>query len=343
MGLPQSEFRGTELLKIAAIQEKQCRLYEIDQSLDNRRLHAAIEKLKANGFHVIYSEKGSLRTLGVIGEPECSPDLALEEISSFLAPLQIIKPYKLASHEFHLNKTVVQIGNNVFGGKNIPLIKVCDDLGCFRKVLSIRDNSFSGTVLIDLALEVYERDVRQSVLEMLENHHRESPDRQLIVRIDSTEVLERISGTADALYIKGEQMQNYNLLQDAGQSLLPVFLERGVRSTIDEWLAAAEYILASGNPNLILSTRGIRTFASEQDQLTMDISSMPVLKTLTHLPVAVDVRSSANSEGQLQAISAAAVAADADALLFTADATRLDPTLKTQQLKLIANSMKRDI
>ncbi|MBD3276190.1 MAG: hypothetical protein GF372_12815 [Candidatus Marinimicrobia bacterium] len=340
MGLPQSELHQSELLQFAAIQQKQCRLYEVEQSLEDSHLHAVIRKLETAGFHVIYSKKESRRTLGIVGNPEASPDTSLDEIRPFLTTLQVIKPYKLASHEFHLTRTVVQIGEEVIGDRNIPLVSACDDLSSLRTVLSAKNNSSPGAIFIDLSFDLYEQGVKNSALEILKSQ-RINSDKQFIIRVDSSETMNQVIDSADALYIHGNQMQNYNLLQDAAQSLLPVFLERGIRSTMDEWLAAAEYILANGNPNLILSTRGIRTFANDQDELTMDVASIPMLKSLTHLPVVVDVRSAAQSAGQLQSISAAAVASGADGLFFPSGEIPVTGGKEQEKLKLIASSLGR--
>lgn len=110
-------------------------------------------------------------------------------------------------------------------------------------------------------------------------------------------------------------MQNFNLLREAGQSGLPVMLKRGMAATIDEWLNAAEYIVAEGNPNVVLCERGIRTFETATRN-TLDISAVPVLKARTHLPVIIDPSHASGVRAYVSPLAKAAVACGADGLMI---------------------------
>jgi 3-deoxy-7-phosphoheptulonate synthase len=126
--------------------------------------------------------------------------------------------------------------------------------------------------------------------------------------------LQRMESVADVLQVGARNMQNFALLSEVGQSRKPVLLKRGLSATIDELLLAAEYILAAGNPNVILCERGIRTFETATRN-TLDVAAVPVLKALTHLPVIVDPSHAGGRAELVEPLALAAVAAGADGLI----------------------------
>jgi 3-deoxy-7-phosphoheptulonate synthase len=123
-----------------------------------------------------------------------------------------------------------------------------------------------------------------------------------------------VSAYADILQVGARNMQNYYLLDEVGRTQMPVLLKRGLSATIEEWLLAAEYILAQGNPNVILCERGIRTF-ERATRNTVDINAVPLIKELSHLPIIVDPSQGTGKRSLVAAISLAAVAAGADGLI----------------------------
>jgi 3-deoxy-7-phosphoheptulonate synthase len=138
--------------------------------------------------------------------------------------------------------------------------------------------------------------------------------------IDSRDVF-WVSEYADVLQIGARNMQNFSLLKEVGRSNRPVLLKRGMNSTIEEWLNCAEYILAEGNPHVILCERGIRTF-EKYTRNTLDLSSVPAIKELSHLPVIVDPSHASGRVSLIPSLSLAAVAAGADGLIVEVD---IDP------------------
>jgi 3-deoxy-7-phosphoheptulonate synthase len=124
-----------------------------------------------------------------------------------------------------------------------------------------------------------------------------------------------VSGYADILQIGARNMQNFNLLKEIGQTRKPVILKRGLSATIKETLMSAEYILAEGNFNVIICERGIRTF-EDFTRNTLDISAVPIIKQLSHLPVIVDPSHAAGKWGLVEPLSKAAIAAGCDGLLI---------------------------
>jgi 3-deoxy-7-phosphoheptulonate synthase len=143
---------------------------------------------------------------------------------------------------------------------------------------------------------------------------REDTGLPVVTEILDPRHLERMESVADVLQVGARNMQNFALLSEVGQSRKPVLLKRGLSATIDELLLAAEYILAAGNPNVILCERGIRTFETATRN-TLDVSAVPVLKSLTHLPVIVDPSHAGGRAALVEPLALAAVAAGADGLI----------------------------
>jgi len=167
--------------------------------------------------------------------------------------------------------------------------------------------------------------------------------------------VERVARCADILQIGARNMQNFNLLKEVGQTKKPVLLKRGLSSTIKEWLMSAEYVVAEGNPNVILCERGIRTFETATRN-TFDVGAIPVAKRLSHLPVVADPSHASGKWQYVPALAKAAVAAGADGLIIETH-TRPEEALSDgaqsllperltelmQELRKIAQAVGREI
>jgi 3-deoxy-7-phosphoheptulonate synthase len=140
-------------------------------------------------------------------------------------------------------------------------------------------------------------------------------DLQLATEVMDVAQIDLVARFADILQVGARNMQNYTLLRELGQSRAPVLLKRGLSATIEEWLMAAEYVLAGGNPHVILCERGIRTFETATRN-TLDLSAVPVVKELSHLPVVVDPSHATGRRDKVAAMARAAIAAGADGLLI---------------------------
>lgn len=144
---------------------------------------------------------------------------------------------------------------------------------------------------------------------------------KIITEVIDTETIPLVAEHADILQVGTRNMYNYSLLKKLGQIRRPVLLKRGISATLEEWLHAAEYLMAGGNPNVILCERGIRTF-SQHSRYTLDLNVIPLLKELTHLPLIVDPSHGTGNRKQIRAMSRAALAAGAHGLLLE---THFDP------------------
>ena len=178
---------------------------------------------------------------------------------------------------------------------------------------------------------------------------------KIVTEVVDTRDVELVAKYADIVQIGARNMQNFRLLQEAGASGRPILLKRGLSATIEEWLMAAEYIISSGNPNIILCERGIRTFETTTRN-TIDISAIPVVKELSHLPIIVDPSHATGTWTYVDSLAKAAVAAGADGLLIEVhnDPARalcdgpqsLRPdkfTLLVEELKAVAAAINRRI
>ncbi len=255
--------------------------------------------------------------------PDLRASLAelLESLSGVSKVTHVSRVYKLASREFHSSDTTVNVKGVVFGGNEVVVaagpcaIESREQLfaaaeavhnagatvlrgGAFKPRTS--PYAFQGLGLEGLKLlkEAGEAFGMVTVTEVLDQHD-----------IDAT--IEH----ADVLQIGARNMQNYPLLRAVGTCEIPVVIKRGPSATIDEWLLAAEYVLSQGNPNVMLCERGIHPLDREHVRYTLDLSAVPVVKHLSHLPVIVDPSHACGNWRYVASMSLAAVAAGADALL----------------------------
>jgi 3-deoxy-7-phosphoheptulonate synthase len=234
---------------------------------------------------------------------------------------RIMKPYKLASREFKARNTVVKIGDISIGGSKLVVMagpcavesqKQLEEAARIVKAAGAvilrggafkpRSSPFSFQGLEKTGLE-YLKEVKKKyglpvVTEVVDPHQ-----------------VALVAQYADILQVGARNMQNFSLLTELGKVKHPVILKRGLASTVTEWLTAADYLLAGGNNNVILCERGIRTF-EDSTRFSMDISSIPVIKRFSHLPVIVDPSHAAGHYSLVPAIARAAVAAGADGLLI---------------------------
>ncbi len=289
---------------------------------DEAEIQAVVERLETTGVHVMVLPGELTTAIGAIGDPEGVAELGLEGMTGVDRVVPISRPYKLASSELaHHEPTVVSIdGRRVGGGDTFCLIAgpctvespeqtfaVADAVsaagasmlrgGAFKP----RTSPFAFQGLGEPALEVLaqarERTGLPVVTELLDAAHAEAIDRY-----------------ADVVQIGARNMQNYALLEVAGKLGKPVLLKRGLSSTVEELLQAADYVLKEGNEAVILCERGIRTFETAT-RFTLDLSAVPWLKLHSHLPVIVDPSHASGDRRLVEPLSRAAAAVGADGVI----------------------------
>ena len=234
---------------------------------------------------------------------------------------RIMKPYKLASREFSIEDTIVSINGVEIGGKRVVVMAGPCAVESIEQLMEIagivkeagasvlrggafkpRTSPFSFQGLAKAGLEM---------LAKVRDYHKIP----VVTEVVDPGDVKMIAESADILQVGSRNMQNFALLTNIGKSRCPVILKRGFACTITEWLTAADYLLMEGNKKVILCERGIRTF-EDSTRFSLDISSIPVIKRASHLPVIVDPSHAAGHYALVPAIAKAAVAAGADGLLI---------------------------
>jgi 3-deoxy-7-phosphoheptulonate synthase len=284
-------------------------------------IQKVIDRLIEDGFDV-HRSTGAIHTvLGGVGGPSEFDTAVFEVMEGVKEVHRIVSPYKLASRAFRPHGTVVKIGDVEIGGgrvvvmagpcsvENRDQIERAADIVADGGASVIRGGAFKPR-----SSPYSFQGLGEEGLRML----REAADRRTLLVIsevmDSTQI-PLLSAYADILQVGARNMQNFNLLRELGKIRKPVLLKRGISATIEELLLSAEYILSGGNYDVILCERGIRTFET-YTRNTMDVSAIPVVKKLSHLPMVADPSHGTGRRDQVPPMARAAVAAGADGLLM---------------------------
>jgi 3-deoxy-7-phosphoheptulonate synthase len=235
--------------------------------------------------------------------------------------MPILKPFKLCSLEVKPEPTVIDVKGVKIGGKHIvvmagPCSVESEEqlLETAKSVKAAGAQMLRGGAYKPRTTPYSFQGMGEEGLKILQRVSR-ATGLPVISEIMSSKEAELFEEYADVLQIGARNVQNFSLLKELGRMTKPILLKRGLSTTIEEWLMSAEYILSSGNPNVILCERGIRTF-EKATRNTMDISAAPVLKALTHLPVVMDPSHGVGYWQYVGAMSKASVAAGADGLLI---------------------------
>ena len=280
-------------------------------------------QVRAMGF-VPHPIKGVERTvIGAIGDDqgrEQIQSLAVAEGVESVIPIR--KPYKLASRELHKNSTVVRVGGLEIGSPSefVVMAGPCSVeseeqiIAAAQTVRSAGANILRGGAFKPRTSPYSFQGLERKGLELLRKAQQET-GLLIITEVMSTEDLALVAEYTDILQIGARNMQNFPLLKGVGQTRKPVMLKRGMMSTLTELLMSAEYILSRGNPHVLLCERGIRTF-EDQTRNTLDLSAVPVLKSLSHLPVIVDPTHGTGVRALVPTMARAAVVTGCDGLMI---------------------------
>jgi len=283
---------------------------------------ANVEKVLLDlGFktHPIYGEVKTV--IGAIGDKRLLSTQIITSMPGVENLVPIMKPFKLASRELKQSPTIVEVGDIKIGGENIVVMAgpcaIEDEESYMDTAFKVKEAG--ATILRGGAFKPRTspysfQGLEEKGLKILAKA-REATGLKIVTEVLDTRDVELVSSYADILQIGARSMQNYRLLQEAGMSGKPILLKRGISATIEEWLMSAEYILSEGNPNVILCERGIRTFETATRN-TIDMSAIPVIKELSHLPIIVDPSHATGSWKYVPALSKGAVATGADGLII---------------------------
>jgi len=267
--------------------------------------------------------KGKERTIiAVIGDERVLSTVPVEAFPGVEKVMTVLKPYKLASKDFRKETSVINLGLGVkIGGNNIAMIAgPCSVesreqlLATAKAVKAAGANVLRGGAFKPRTSPYAFQGMAEEGLKILAEA-REMYKMPVVTEVLDTRHVELVNKYADCFQIGARNMQNFELLKEVGKMNKPVLLKRGLMSTVKEWLMSAEYILANGNMNVILCERGIRTFETETRN-TLDLSAIPLVKTLSHLPVVSDPSHGTGKKPLIYPMALASVAAGADGVLI---------------------------
>jgi 3-deoxy-7-phosphoheptulonate synthase len=288
-----------------------------DDELDHIR-----ERVESAGLHTHLS-RGEHRTIiGCIGDETRLQELPLRTLPGVESVVPVLKPYKRASREFSVDRTVVRVGERaMIGGEALAVIagpcSVENREMLHETAIAVRD---SGAVVLrggafkprssPYSFQGLGREALRLLVEV-----RAATGLPVVTEVLDTRDVELVAEHADMLQVGARNMQNFALLAELGRARRPILLKRGMSATVSELLMAAEYIMANGNDAIVLCERGIRTF-ERATRNTLDVSAIPVLKRETHLPVIVDPSHAGGDAALVAPLAFAGIAAGADGLII---------------------------
>lgn len=280
-----------------------------------------VNKIEAQGLSAHLSAGKEVTIIGVIGDKTLLRNQNLEIAEDVDKIVEVTESYKLANRKFHPEPSVIKVGNTAIGGSELVIMSGPCAVESREQVLeTARAIKKAGAQI--LRGGAYKPRTSPYAFQGLEEEGlmfmkeaREETGLAVVCEVTSLHAIESAVRYVDMLQIGARNMQNFYLLKEAGKTGLPILLKRGLSATIDEWLNASEYIMAEGNPNVVLCERGIRTFETATRN-TLDISAVPVIKERSHLPIIVDPSHAAGVRSYVKPLAKCAVAAGADGLMI---------------------------
>jgi len=284
-------------------------------------LARVLERVDALGLEAHLSSGESHTIIGLIGDTGRISRNAFEVLPGVERVVRIAEPFKLANREFHPKDTLIQVGDVVIGGEQIVIMAGPCSVESRSQLLetahAVKEagaHILRGGAFKPRSSPYSFQGLGEEGLKYLAEA-REIYGMPIITEVMAPEEVDLVASYADILQIGARNMQNYRLLQAVGKQEKPVFLKRGLSGTLQELLMSAEYVMANGNPNVMVVERGIRTYETFTRN-TFDINAIPALKQLTHLPVIGDPSHGTGKWQLVAPVAKAAVAAGADGLMI---------------------------
>ena len=285
---------------------------------DVERVVAVINEL---GFRA-HPMPGATRTaIGITGNQGAVDVARFESLPGVAEAIRVSKPYKLISLDLRPEKTVVRVGDASIGGDELALIAGPCAVESRAQVFSIAEavrrsgaRFFRGGAFKPRTSPYSFQGLGEEGLKMLAEV-RETYGLKIVTEALDEAGVDMVERYGDMLQIGARNMQNFSLLRRAGRSPLPVLLKRGLAATLDEWLLAAEYVMAEGNYNVVLCERGIRTFA-QHTRNTLDLAAIPAVRRVSHLPVVVDPSHGTGKNHMVIPLARAGTAVGSDGLII---------------------------
>jgi 3-deoxy-7-phosphoheptulonate synthase len=291
------------------------------ESATAEEIRAVVDRIESAGAHAHPSVGEEVTVIGAVGDREHIARLELEGSPGVDRVVPILKPYKLASSQIkHDQRSVLEIAGRKVGGEHFALIagpctvESRDQLMTTARVVRAAGATMLRGGAYKPRTSPYAfQGLGTEGLRLLAEAKAET-GLPIVTELMDARDLEPVLEVADVIQVGARNMQNYALLSEIGRSACPVLIKRGLSSTLEELLMAAEYVLKEGNPNVMLCERGIRTFETAY-RFTLDLTAVPVLKELSHLPVIVDPSHAPGRRSLVEPLSLAAAAAGADGII----------------------------
>jgi 3-deoxy-7-phosphoheptulonate synthase len=286
-----------------------------------REVDAVLDVIEAIGLRP-HAMPGATRTaIGITGNEGPIDGRRFENLPGVAEVIRVTKPYKLVTLDLRPDKTVVRVGNATIGDSSLAIIAGPCAIESREQAFAVAEavkqsgaRFFRGCVWKPRTSPYTFQGLGDKAWEILTAIREEFALKIVTEAVDESHV-DLIEKYGDVIQIGARNMQNFSLLKRAGRSKLPVLLKRGMAATLEEWLLAAEYIMAEGNYNVILCERGVRTFA-QHTRNTLDLASVPAIRRISHLPVIVDPSHGTGSAYMVTPLARAGVAVGADGLMI---------------------------
>ncbi len=292
----------------------------LKQNANKQKVEDLIGGLRERGLSINYSEGSHTTIIGLVGDTSRVDPEDLEALEIVEKVRRVSEPYKLANRKFHTDDTVVRVGNASFGGENFGVVAgPCSVeseeqvVEAARRVKAAGASFLRGGAFKPRTSPYAFRGLKAEGIELLLIAKKET-GLPIVSELTSLDNLD-LFADVDVIQVGARNMQNFDMLTELGHCDKPILLKRGLSSTLEELLMSAEYIMSGGNQNVILCERGIRTFETATRN-TLDISAVPLLKQLTHLPVIVDPSHATGIASLVEPLSKTAVVAGADGLII---------------------------
>lgn len=279
------------------------------------------KRLEEKGFQVHLSTGVERTIIGAIGERTQATQDLVETLPGVEKVVPIAQPFKMASRQFKQEPTIIKVGGQFFGGSQLQIIAgPCAVEGRSKYIEAALAVKEAGATMLrggaykprtsPYSFQGMEREGLEILAEA-----RQITGLPVVTEIMDPRQIDDVASYADILQVGARNMQNFFLLRELGRIKRPILLKRGPSATIEEWIMAAEYIISSGNPEVIMCERGIRSF-EHYTRNTLDLSAVPVIKNLTHLPVIVDPSHGTGKWKLVEPMSMAAIGAGADGVMI---------------------------
>lgn len=293
----------------------------LKQGTTEKQKKHIVEKIKELNLTPMVSEGKERTIIGVIGDEDAVRNISLEAFQGVEKVMPILKPYKLVSREIKQDNTVIKVGNVEIGSDTLIVMAgpctVENEKMIIETAKSVKEagaHILRGGAFKPRTSPYSFQGLGEKGLKFMAKA-KEETGLPVVTEVMDTRDVSLVEKYADIIQVGARNMQNFQLLKEVGLCKKPIFLKRGLSSTVKELLMSAEYILSSGNNQVILCERGIRTF-EDATRNTLDLSAVPLIKELSHLPVVIDPSHATGKKSLVLSMSKAAVASGADGLMI---------------------------